>query len=159
MNNVQPPVSQPGPLDHPGARPQQADAVRGRPVGVALIAIMFAFFVIIASSTGWSAFQALNSGRLSAASIAEARLDLILSLLAVPFCVVAAIGVWRQRRWGLYLALVFLVLTILRFVVEAFSFATLGYGLLAALSRSVIPITIMLYLLHPSIRPVFRSGR
>ncbi|HEY0739477.1 MAG TPA: hypothetical protein VGD69_31425 [Herpetosiphonaceae bacterium] len=152
MNNSQ----QSGVLDHPGARPQPSNT-GGRPVGVALVAIMFLFYAVVVGFNAFIAFQALGMAGLSAAARGDARLDLILSLVQLPFYVVTAFGLWRLRQWGHYLALVFLALNIVRFVVEAFSFPTLTYGLLAALSRSVIPFTIMLYLLHPMIRSVFRG--
>jgi uncharacterized membrane protein (DUF2068 family) len=152
MNNPQPS----GVLDHPGARPQQPGAAQGRPVGAALVALMFLFYAIVVGFNAFTAFQALGTAELSAVARADARLDMILSLVQLPFYIVTAFGVWRLQQWGRYLALVFLALNIVRFVVEAFSFPTLTYGLLAALSRSMIPITIMLYLLHPMIRSVFR---
>lgn len=154
MNNSQPP----GALDHPGARPQQPSAGQGRPVGVALVAIMFLFYAVVVGFNAFIAFRAFNLPGLSAVAHSDARLDLILSLAQLPFYIVTAFGLWRLRQWGRYLALVFLALNIARFVVEAFAFPTLTYGLLAALSRSIIPLTIMLYLLHPSIRPMFRRG-
>lgn len=155
MNNSQPP----GLLDHPGAQPQQPGATSSRPVGVTLVAIMFLFYAVVVGVNAFTASQALGLPELSALARSDARLDMILSLVQLPFYIVTAIGVWRLQPWGRYLALLFLALNIARFVVEAFSFPTLTYGLLAALSRSIIPITIMLYLLHPMIRPVFRRRR
>lgn len=154
MNNPQ----QPSVLDHPGARPQQPGTSSGRPVGVTLVAIMFLFYAVVVGVNAFNAFQALGLPELSALARSDARLDMILSLAQLPFYIVAAIGVWRLQSWGRYLALLFLAFNIGRAVVESSVFPFPQSGL-ATLSRSIIPITIMLYLLHPMIRPVFRRRR
>lgn len=153
MNNPQ----QPGVLDHPGARPQQPGASQGRPVGVALVALMFLLYAVVKGFNAFSAFQAVNLPGLSPTAHSDAQFDLIRSLVELPFYVVTAFGVWRLRQWGWYLALAFLAFTIVRAVVTTFNFPW-PHNLLAPLSQSIIPITIMLYLLHPMIRSVFRRG-
>ena len=158
MHNPQQSGAQPGTLNHPGAQPQPATA-GGRPVGVAFIAAMFLFYVVVVAYNAFEAFHVMSSPGTSATIRSDARLALIAALAQLPFYAATAVGLWQRKQWGRYLALAFLVINIVRFVVEAFFFPTITAGLLVALSRSVIPITIMLYLLHPSIRPAFRSGR
>ncbi|HEX6292576.1 MAG TPA: hypothetical protein VFZ66_25550 [Herpetosiphonaceae bacterium] len=147
--------SQPsGTLKHPGAQPAQP---RGRPVGVMIIAALFVLYVVFMALTAVEAFQLLSAAGTSADARSNAQLALALALAQLPFYAVTAIGLWRLKEWGRYLALAFLALNVARFVVEALLAPVLVPSLMIALSRSVIPITLMLYLLHPSIRPVFRS--
>lgn len=151
MHNPQ----QSGVLDHPGARPQSPGAAQGRPVGVALVALMFLSYAVIKGFEAFSAFQAVNLPGLSPTARSDAQFDLIRSLVELLIYVVTAFGVWRLRQWGWYLALAFLAFNIVRAVITTFNFP-LPHNLLEALNQSIIPITIMLYLLHPMIRPVFR---
>lgn len=155
MSHSQQPLPRPETLDHPGARSNTPSG--GRPVGAALIALMFLFYIVVTVYNAVDAFQGMNATGISAAARSDARWAFGFALVQLPFYAAAAFGVWRLKRWGWYLALVFLAINIVRFVVEAFFFPSLAIGLLAALSRSVIPLTIMLYLLHPSIRPIFRT--
>lgn len=153
MSNSQ----QPGVMDHPGARPQPP-GISSRPVGVALITIMFLFYAVVVGFNAFSAFRAFNLPGLSPTAHADAQFDLILSLVQLPFYIATAFGVWRLKQWGWYLALVFLALNVVRAVVESAVFP-FPQSVLATLSRSIIPVTIMLYLLHPMIRSVFQRGR
>jgi hypothetical protein len=155
MSNPQ----QPGALEHPGARPGPATTQGGRPVGVMIIAAMFLFYVVVVGYNAFDAFGGMSAPNIGAAARSDARWALILSLVQMPFYAATAIGLWRLKQWGRYLALIFLLINIVRFVVTAFFSPALGIGLLIALSNSIIPLTIMLYLLHPSIRPIFRPGR
>jgi hypothetical protein len=154
MNNPQ----QPGVLDHPGARPQQPGASSGRPVGVALVALMFLFYAVVVGFNAFIAFRAMSLPGLSPTAHADAQFDLMLSLVQLPFYIATAFGVWRLQQWGRYLALAFLALNVGRAVVESSVFP-FPQSVLATLSRSIIPVTIMLYLLHPMIRTVFRRER
>ncbi len=155
MHTPQQPGGESGTSIHPGAQPSTPG---GRPVGVAFIAIMFLVYVGVVAYNAFEAFQVMNDPGISAAIRADARTAFIFALAQLPFYAATAVGLWQRRQWGRYLALAFLAINIARFVVEAFFFPTLAAGLLVALSRSVIPITLLLYLLHPSIRPAFGSG-
>jgi uncharacterized membrane protein (DUF2068 family) len=154
MSNSQ----QPGVLDRPGARPSAEATAGGRPVGAMIIAVMFLFYVVVVGYNAFDAFVGMSAAGISAAARSDARWALILLLVQLPFYLATAIGLWRLKQWGRYLALIFLAINIARFVVTAFFAPVLGMGLLIALSNSIIPLAIMLYLLHPSIRPMFRSG-
>jgi uncharacterized membrane protein (DUF2068 family) len=126
---------------------------------VAIIAVMFLVYGLVVAYNAVEAFRVMYNPATSATIRSDARLALILALAQLPFYATTAVGLWRRKQWGRYFALMFLAINIVRFVADAFFFPTLTTGLLVALSRSVIPIALLLYLLHPSIRPAFRSGR
>ena len=134
-----------------------APSRRSRPVGVTIITVLCLLAVVVLGYRVVDAFVVLGATGLDSDVRTEVRQQLLVSVLLLPFFAVIGVGLWRLTEWARLLAVGFLVFTIASFVYQAFGFPSLPYGLLAALSRSVVPATMLLYLLHPSIRTVFGS--
>lgn len=136
---------------HPGASPNES---AGRPVGVILIAVVCFFFVAALAGV---VLQTILAGGPGSSSDAALSLPwLALAVVLIPVCVVSGIGLLLRRHWARYLVIGGMAAAIIGLLVRGLGMSSLDYGLRFAFSGSLLPIAIMLYLLHPSIRATFR---
>ena len=144
----------------PAEAAQQPHAGAGRPVGVGMIA---AIALLTAGVFGLRIFGAIRvlSGSVPGVDPAASTVipQLIVPLVLLPVCIATGVGLWRLKEWGRYLAIGCMVLAIVNLFVQSFSAPRLSVGLLNALSVSMLPGAILLYLLHPSIRTAFHTDR
>lgn len=132
---------------HPGAR---QDESAGRAVGVILIAVVC--FLFTAAMT-FLAVQAALDGPVAAALSAPL---LALAVALIPICAISGIGLLQRRNWARYLVVGGMLAAIVGLFVRSLGMESLDYGLRNALSGSLLPAAIILYLLHPSIGATFR---
>jgi hypothetical protein len=135
---------------HPGARPNEST---GRAVGVVLIAVVC--FLFAAAMAFLVAQTALAAG--AAAASSEAVLSLPwLAIALIPLCVASGVGLLLRRHWARYLVVGAMAAAIVGLFVRGLGMESLDYGLRNAFTGSLLPVAIMLYLLHPSIRASFQ---
>lgn len=131
-------------------------AAVGRPVGVMLIAVLClvgAFIVAL------NLVLIVGEPNGIATLFGAERWTLLASLLLLPLLIAGGIGLLRLREWARLIVVGLVGVAILSFFVDSLLRYPVSTGLLLALSRSLIPATMLLYLLHPSIRPAFRRLR
>lgn len=129
-----------------------------RPVGVTVVALLCFLAVLVVSTYLVDAVLVLlNPG--SASDAAAARTVALLASGFIPLFVVAGVGLWRRRQWGRYLVVVFLSFAVISFFADSLLRYPLRTGLILGLSRSIVPIAIMLYLLHPVISAAFSTPK
>lgn len=137
---------------HPGARPNEA---AGRAVGVILIAVVcFLFAVAMVSVVVRTAMGAGDP-----ATPADAVLSLpwlLLAIALIPICTMSGIGLLLRRHWARYLVVGGMVVAIVGLFIRSLGMPSLDYGLRNAFTGSLLPVAIILYLLHPSIRAGFQ---
>lgn len=128
---------------------QAAAATGGAPVGARLLAV-----VSMLVSIGMVALlvSAVVQG---SASIAAVDLALVGGL--APLLFVIGVGLWRVREWARVAAVVFILAMIGFFFAQGVLQPNVQVGLWLAVVRSLVPAALLMYLLHPSIRPLFRK--
>jgi hypothetical protein len=131
-------------------------ATTGRPVGVMLIAALCVLGVLVLLLN--LALIVAEPGGFAALFGAEA-LTLIVSVVMTPLLITGAVGLFRLRPWARVLVVALLGVAIASFFADSLLRYPASTGLLLGLSRSLIPATMLLYLLHPSIRQFFHRGR
>jgi hypothetical protein len=137
---------------HPGARPNESS---GRAVGVVLIAVVC--FLFAAAMAFLVAQTALAAGDPAASSEAALSLPwLLLAIALVPICVISGVGLLLRRNWARYVVVGAMAAAIVGLFVRSLGMESLDYGLRNAFTGSLLPVAIMLYLLHPSIRAGFQ---
>jgi hypothetical protein len=137
---------------HPGARPNEST---GRAVGVVLIAVVC--FLFAAAMAFLVAQTALAAGAAAASSEAVLSLPwLLLAIALIPLCVASGVGLLLRRHWARYLVVGAMAAAIVGLFVRGLGMESLDYGLRNAFTGSLLPVAIMLYLLHPSIRASFQ---
>lgn len=135
---------------HPGASQTEST---GRPVGVILIAAVCFFFAVA------MAFVALQSALGASSDAADAVLSpqwLLVASALIPVCTISGIGLLMRRNWARYLVVAGMVAAIIGLIVRGLGMSSLEYGMRNAFTGSLLPVAIMLYLLHPSIRAAFQ---
>ena len=132
-----------------------------RPWGITALAVFFACGAIIAAATGLALGVPGRTADLLWRLKPSAQLDLlVLGTWAAPLmtlvsagCAVAAIGLWRERRWGHVVALAVLTTNL---------FGDLVNAVLRADWRTLLGLPIgglmILYLLRPPVRARFRPS-
>jgi hypothetical protein len=128
----------------------------GVPVGARIIAVLAFLAIGVALYNLVGAAMALLDPAADAALRATARWILPLSIALIPVLAAIGVGLWRVREWGRRLAVAFLAISIVVVFGQALLRPDVLTGLLVALSRNTVPATLLLYLVHPSIRPSFR---
>ncbi len=137
----------------PGGLANAADlAVRTRPVGVLLIALLCIFAAILVALN--MVFRVLEPNGI-ADILTQGPLGYALSVLLAVFFLATGIGLLQLRPWGRYLGLAFFGLSIVTSGLDSFTRYPLRTALMLSVIRSLMPIALLLYLLHPSIRPAF----
>lgn len=129
------------------------ETLPGRPVGVMLIAGLCLFSALLVSANLF--FNVLEPDGVSRI-LTQGPLGFGISLVLVAFFLATAIGLLRLHEWGRYLAVTFLCLSIVTSGIDSFSRFPSQAALMLAFIRSLLPIALLLYLLHPGIRPAFR---
>jgi hypothetical protein len=134
-------------IQHSSRAGQNGTATEGAPVGARLLAIISLLVAIgIVVVIGGGVVQ--GGASLTAIDVA---------LLGVaPLLVSIGVGLWRAREWARVLAVVFLAGMIGFFFVQGLLQPDVQVGLWFAVVRSLVPVALLMYLLHPSIRPLFR---
>lgn len=126
----------------------------GRPIGVLLLTLLCLLTVVgIVVFVG----LALLGAQQANVGVATVLADLALPIALIPIFAVIGVGLWRLRRWGLYLAVGFLVIAVAAIVIDSLTRYTSSTGWRLALNRGIIPAVLIFYLLHPSIRAAFRQ--
>ncbi len=126
-----------------------------RPVGVMLIAAMFLMLAVLAVIGLYFMFSQPGG---VATTFASEPLNAILFPLSLPASVAVAIGLFQLREWGRILACAFLIVAIIRFFIDALQQYPIDAALALGFTNTLVPAAILMYLFHPSIRPVFRRA-
>ena len=136
-----------------GGPANNADApARTRPVGVLLIALLCIFAAILVALN--MVFRVLEPNGI-ADILTQGPFGYALSVLLAAFFLATGIGLLRLRPWGRYLGLAFFGLSIVTSGLDSFTRYPARTALMLTFIRSLMPIALLLYLLHPSIRPAF----
>ncbi|MDP9311977.1 MAG: hypothetical protein M3R24_14015 [Chloroflexota bacterium] len=138
----------------PGGRQENAagEAAATRPVGVLLIALLCFFAAILVVLN--MVFRVLEPNGI-ADVLTQGPLGFALSVLLAAFFLTTGIGLLQLRPWGRYLGLAFVGLSIVTSGLDSFTRYPPRTALMLSFIRSLLPIALLLYLLHPSIRPAF----
>lgn len=128
----------------------------GRPVGVMLIAILCFIGAVIVIVYGTQALLVLRDPG-SAEDAASARALLPIAIGLLPLLLALGTGLWRLRNWARYLSVGFLALGIVLVFVDAFLRYSLTTGVSLAVTRSLVPTAMIIYLLHPMTAAAFRA--
>jgi hypothetical protein len=134
---------------------------RRRPIGLAAIAVFFAFgasmclLTILALSFPDTPLQEIWRLKPEARSGFEALGDWGIPLMAVvgASCAAAAAGLWHYREWGRRLAVAILLVNLLGDTLDALA----GHNLASLIGLPVGGLMIA-YLLSPRVRADFRPG-
>jgi hypothetical protein len=129
------------------------ETVASRPVGVLLIAGLCFFAALLVSVNVF--FNVLEPDGISGI-LTRGPLGFGISLLLAAFFVATGVGLWRFREWGRYCAVAFVATSIVTSGIDSFARYPAQTALMLTFIRSLLPIALLLYLLHPSIRPAFR---
>lgn len=139
--------------------------MKRRPTGITLIAI--AYFILGFLSLLWSGlvfgvgglsatfgslFGAENIAMMGSSSVVSGFLGILTAIVQIA----VGYGLWTLKRWGWYLALVGVGLSVLQGIMGMFYGGLFVFfcGLLGLL----LPVGILLYLLSPRIRTLFGIG-
>ena len=154
MSERQNTTSAPRPHDKgPGPRNDLTKTFPSRPVGVMLIAGLCFFSALLVSVNLF--FNVLEPDGVSG-FLTRGPLGFAISLLLAAFFLATTVGLLRLQGWGRYLAVAFLGLSIVTSGIDSFARYPPQAALMLAFIRSLLPIALLLYLLHPGIRPAFK---
>jgi len=129
-----------------------------RPISITLLAgvcFLTMIYTVYLVYDAWAYAQSLPGGLLDAG----VRTDFIRAVLLVPVLGVLTVGVWQLRWWARTLAMALLVIAIGSIFVDGFLRYPIRVALLLGVNRIVIPCALLLYLLHPATKAVFRPRR
>lgn len=136
-----------------GGQVKAADApAPTRPVGVLLIAQLCIFAAILVALN--MVFRVLEPNGI-ADILTQGPLGYALSVLLTVFFLATGISLLQLRPLGRYLGLAFFGLSIVTSGLDSFTRYPPRTALMLSVIRSLLPIALLLYLLHPSIRPAF----
>lgn len=131
-----------------------ADGRRERPVGVVIIAALSLVSALLVAYYALGALVALFDGAPGGALV-----QLVGGVALGVLLVTIASGLWRLKRWAQWLAASSMVVAVVVLAVDALARYGFGNGLSTAmsliLSRSIAPLGMALYLVHPSISKFF----
>lgn len=130
-----------------------------RPTGVSLIAVLCFVSALLVAYYSLSALFALAGGA-AGTDNGGALTQMVFGAGLTALLLTIASGLWRLKPWAKWLAVGSLIVAVVVIAADALARYGLGSGLSTALSlslsRSIAPLGMALYLLHPSIAKAFR---